>query len=1090
MISDLQVQGDIDGENVSFTLTLTADVARRGTAVTLVEGDVALLASKLPDDAKLSREGNRLVATFGARGKQKLEVTFASLAGKDEPWRSTGFRIPQSSVRRLAMTCDRDDLEVQFPGALSVDRKKLATGKTQVEAFLGVGDAFSVRWKPEVKKLSAEASVECEAGTIAAAGVGALRLDTLLTYRIAQGELDRLVVEVPADVTITQVDGDDLLEWRVTGEVGQPKQLIVRLNRPREQQYALRVQGERPLPALPCRFDMPVLRPLGVVRASGFLVVGTDSAIKMVVNKATGLTQVDQDAVPQAAPAPGAPRLKPARSAYAYQYANMPYGLEVTAEDIVTTLLAESRLVLSAQDHDLVLAGELELDIREAPARDVRISFDPAWTLTLIEGDRVADYDVKDEAGARVATVYFREAAAGRQLLRVRLERTRTAGEDHFAAPFVRVAGARSERGHLVVAAEKGLRFSIAEMENLREVPLASLPNRVPDAQLAFRFKSPDWKLGLRADASTGAIHAELFHLVSLGEGALYGSCSITYHIAGAPVRSLKVSIPASYQNVEFVGRDIRAWSHDGDAWTVTFQEKVLGDYTLLVTYDQQVAAENAEVLAGGVHAIGTDSEVGYIVLAGEAEFGVEGVRTDESLIVLDDAEIPPAYALLVNDPVIKAYKYVQAPHTVAVHVRRYPTEKLIGKVADHALLETKLSREGERVTTATYFVKNSSDQFLAVTLPKGANLWTARVEGEAVQARHDESGSGKVLIPIPRNLDPNRPSRVELVYAETGRRFGFSGRASLEAPVCSAQSVFMKWCVFPPDGFHVSGAGGNMLPEREAGAGGAAGLFSAIARTWLGAPGLAMLFKACALLGALCLLAHARGGRHIVVGVVGAAASLFCLLWILPTTFQQFSYAVRCLQPGAGPLEFTKVVSFADSDLHVRVATSPAWIGATGSFWKFVVSVAAGLVLLVASRFAPARHPWRFALAMTLIVGGLSHIEVARFVVAWISVPLAGVVLAVALMRVSYRAGAQPGRAVAVERDAPPLLRPNEAGAATIQLCLAGFAVALAICTIATATVVPRPPPVLGPMPDVADVTIQVDVLPEDDTKTRIARV
>jgi len=38
--------------------------------------------------------------------------------------------------------------------------------------------------------------------------------------------------------------------------------------------------------------------------------------------------------------------------------------------------------------------------------------------------------------------------------------------------------------------------------------------------------------------------------------------------------------------------------------------------------------------------------------------------KLDGSVISIEREEIPSAYGLLINDPILKAYKYVQVPHT------------------------------------------------------------------------------------------------------------------------------------------------------------------------------------------------------------------------------------------------------------------------------------------------------------------------------------------------------------------------------------------------------------------------------------------
>ncbi len=411
VISELDLRGSIEGENVSFVLNLQADVPDR-SRLTLVEGDVTCLTSAVPRGVELVREGKGYVLVFERAVKGPLSLTFASLPAKEGDWRATQFSLPGATVRHVSMLCDRPDLQVEFPGALGVERKKTAEGRTEIAASLGVIRSFTVRWKPEVKALTGELAATCDAHTIYSASVGVLRLDSLLTYRVIQGALDKISIALPTELNVTQVRGQDIREWtvEVATKTNAERRLVVTLSRPQEKTYQLGLEAERVLSAFPCKFELPLPAPQNVLRTSGFLLIGTDSAVKLLVNKSLALTQIDQAAFPMVQAADNRARLAPTRAAYAYQYANLPARAELGADDIVTTLHAEERLTLSLGDNDLALDAVVELDVRDAPAREAALVVDPTWSVVNVAGANLADYEVRDQAGARQIKLFFKTA--------------------------------------------------------------------------------------------------------------------------------------------------------------------------------------------------------------------------------------------------------------------------------------------------------------------------------------------------------------------------------------------------------------------------------------------------------------------------------------------------------------------------------------------------------------------------------------------------------------------------------------------------------------------------------------------------------
>ena len=956
-IADLALQGEIEGENITFSLSFDITSAGKTPLLPLVVGDVAYLDGKLPKGAEIVRQGNQYLLKLGrsggwwGSGKSSVEFKFASRAQEEGEWRHTRFSIPAASIRRISVVCDRDDLEVQFPGALNIERKKNESSMTEVTAYLGITDAFQVRWKPEVKKLDSELVVSCEANAIATASVGAMRLDTIFTYRVIQGALKELTLDLP-DVSVTQVTGEDIQGWRINrDEPDQPK-LVVTLSRAKEDLYRLRVESEMVLPKFPSRSTLPVLTPRNVIRTSGFLMMGTDSAIKLQVAKAAGLTQVDLAAFPSVSlscDAKKQTRPAPARSLYAYQYANTPYTLEINADDIVTTFTVDNRLVLAFSDNELALDASIEIDVKDAPAREIRIetSPDPEWTITSITGQNVseADADVRMEDGKRIIFVPFRKAVQGTALITVRMERSLKRDAVSFEAPRFVVQDAKSERGYLVVSAEKGVRLKAGAVTGLREVHTGSAPMRVPGAQQAFRFKTGEWSLGMAIERTLPAIDSEVFHLVSLGEGVMYCSAAITYHISGAPVQEFNVRVPEAIETVEFTGADIEGWRREGEVCTVRLQAKVIGDYTLLVTFDKQFDYEGATVVAGSIETMETDSEVGYIALASSASLELtENEAPPPSIIRIDRDEIPSAYSSPVNDPIIKSYKYVKNPHTVSMAIKPFDTEPLLGQIADYVKLSTQLSKKGGAVTTATYYLKNASRQYLVVHVPDGVDLWTIKMvdeNGNKTDVLSQEKGN-EILIPVNRPQNPNTAIAIELVYAESLGELGFwrSGIKGLRlnAPTLTdTHATFASWRVNIPQRFSLASNDGNMTPG-----------------TSVECPGMGGVMRKVWRLGKAICLRHYTFRRAVSGGFGGGVTR-----------------------------EFIRSVNLSgEKPLTLQLSVVPAWMGAGSSARLMLAGIAVGIAILLYS-VVMKKSRILMALGLTLAVYGASQSAAGRSAVA-----------------------------------------------------------------------------------------------------------
>jgi len=586
-------------------------------------------------------------------------------------------------------------------------------------------------------------------------------------------------------------------------------------------------------------------------------------------------------------------------------------------------------------------------------------------------------------------------------------------------------------------------------------VNTGTTPIKVAGAQQAFRFKEPGWSARVTVDRTRATMHAEVLHLISLGENVLYGSSSITYHVGGAPVRELVVYVAPDFHNVEFSGRDIRSWRREGDNWTVVLQERVLGDYNLLVTYDRQFSYETADLAVGGVRTVGGDSEAGYIVIASSASLAVEEKEKAGSVTGIDQNEVPKDYLALVNDPILCAYRYVKSPHNIRLGVARFETEQLLRQIVEHAALSTQIGREGESVTTARYFVKNAAKQYLVLNLPPGAQLWSVRSTGpggktESISSKRD---GDRLLIPLRRPRDPNTSMQIELVYAEEHKKPGrLGGRLAFRAPSApEAHASFGEWRFTVPADFAVAGTAGNMhCISAVSFDQGLTGVLVKILRLYLGllrrAGGWILAVIACLAAGSLIAYNVARGRGILwgsVLGLMIALAGLFLGLAFQAACRTDGLDAFRVVfgagrQGAPSAVAFSKAVNLMGSDpLAVSLRLVPAWLGGVGSVGLAVLGLAGGIVLLVAQR----GRALSAAAGVTLLLLGLSQLAIGQKLLIACGALVLPVGLGSKMLRASRAAGRRKrdeptedsGLAPFVEdeADGPPPLSPDSAGPA-----------------------------------------------------------
>ncbi len=1009
IVLEAQIVGEIDKTQFRFTATYKITTTRADQQITLIEGDVALDQPVETTDGRKIRynpETRSYTAIFSRAGNHQLSLRFAARAQSDAnnpSWRDVRFTLPSAQLRPIKISSDRNDLEIELPGAVRIERL-IDNSRLTLTALQGAQREFHLRWKPQVQELDAKLVVSSRSNVIADIRVGALRLDTLTVFDVAQGQLNELRFAASPSLNITQVRGAFIRDWRLDTLEDGGRELVVALNRPQTRRYALQVLAEMPLSALPTEVDLPEIESTVGMRAGGNLTIGTNSAIQMVVEQAAGLAQIDAAAMPRAQLDARHPRPLPTGKAFYYSFAGVGYRVRLALDNIVPAYDAVQRHVLIVSEEDLTLETQIELDVRDAPIRDATIIVPDGFTMVEATGAGVTDYRVltaREGAPGTPVRVQFQQPLLGRGLVTLKMEQGRSPLDESRRIQAPRVEGALNQRGYLVVVVENGLQVDPPETNNLRTISAASAPTRIPDAQFAYRFRDPDWSITLRTTQTPAGIRMEAFHLLSLGEGVAYGSVAANYFITGSPVDELRFVIAPELDNIQFVGRDVRRWRQDPNdptRWIVTLQRKVIGDYNLGVTYTQRYDSEQPLVLIGGVEGEGVETQIGFVGIASHLNLKLTSdIKPDAGLLVIDREEMPANYRLLINAPLLQTYKYVAAPHTGRVRIDPYERGVLTPVVIELMQAETNIvprdNAAVESLTKVRYKVKNSSQQFLTLSIPVGADVWATRLiertpEGNESTRRITASldrATGRLMVPLQRQRDPNEPITIELEYGQVHDRLGWPGRASFIAPISDVPSTFDSWTLHVPEGWSIQAIGGSMKPDVPAAERvGIAPVFGVIGNAWAQAlESLTRLPMAIALIAiAACLLIGVyilrRGWfRQVFVLVVLVAA--LCIGGMAATT-SAFKTGLQNTGDFTA-VRYTQVIDLAtDTPLAVTTRIVPDWRRHVTFFSAVIVPIASLLCLLASFGWRRWR-PVLLAAALT----GLAYAACRFMLGAWL---------------------------------------------------------------------------------------------------------
>ena len=927
------------GKSINFELRGTANVTVAGTRLRVLSGNVAI--SQLPTSQDYSLELLQSESApvyelvFPKTGSFPIALNFVGAIKADASnWQILNFRVAASAV--VPLTLRGLDAEIEF--AREPDAIVPLLVNQEWNGFLpGTGHVL-LKWKNASTTSEGKSFFTTSATIDATVGPGLIRQDHRITFQLLQGQLKSLDIQLVGPGEVLNVEGDHIVAWKVIGE-GNTRRLDITLNQPLTSNSQVTIRSQTPLGAFPVRVEGLSVQPQGAIRSSGHLRITNSGSVSVEPTALRGLTQLAPEQFPGEA--------IQARQLFVYRFPSADYAFTIAADRVQPEVSISHLVLYQLSESDRVIVADIELDIREAAIREWNLSLPADYSIVSVTGASVADYMANSDPieGQRNLKIIFGQDVQGRQLVGLRLEKNEVAATGPWNLPHIQFPEAKAVRGDIGVVAAPGFRASIGEIDLLVEKPLSYFPRPVPNLQQTFRIREPNWKATMQIEKLERSIQSDVFHLVSLSQGTVYGSALINYLVTGAPVAELQLTVPASLGNVTVDGQEVRTWRRDGDTLIVSLQQPILGAYTLLVTFEEKPNIADGSFQAGQVAPLGVQGDRGYIEVVSPVQVELESLLVSSQLLVLDSLELPAEFRLLSTAPALGTWQYTQRPFDLRLKVNWFDPGTTAAQVVEFSEANSRVSQDGELVTDLLYYVKSRGQRTLKLQLPDApVRLWAVSVNGRPVTAR--QAGDA-TLIPLPGGADPNEPIEVSL---RLGKPASDKNRASVVLPTVFAPVLKTQWNLKGDEKHVLLPIGGTVEPTTPpvwpngfdfmAGR----GLVSLVALVLLAVGGI--FIRSTPL--RLCVLAIAI--------LVGGAAGWDALNQM--TT--------------AAPLQLSLPVLASGESVSLEVDNTPAWRAFVS--WPGVAMLGVGASLLILTwvgRASSGRSQWRW-IAFGLVATGI----------------------------------------------------------------------------------------------------------------------
>jgi len=259
----------------------------------LLSSKVAIVKAELPSGAYLVlSDGNYAILTKKT-GDIEASLVYSVAVTEKEGSHEVEFPRVASVTCLLDAVLPEENLDVLITGAQSIQTAK-TNGTTHVTAALPDNTPIKLSWKKELPKLAEGPSqIHCETRTLISVGEGLLLGQTKIDFSILHTPTHTLEMKVPQGVSVVEVIGKDVRDWRVADG-----KMVVQLEKETIGLYNLSIKYETAITMASGRLVVPTITGSGVESEKGDIGVVALTSIEVKNANVTSAHVIDVKDLP------------------------------------------------------------------------------------------------------------------------------------------------------------------------------------------------------------------------------------------------------------------------------------------------------------------------------------------------------------------------------------------------------------------------------------------------------------------------------------------------------------------------------------------------------------------------------------------------------------------------------------------------------------------------------------------------------------------------------------------------------------------------------------------------------------------------
>jgi hypothetical protein len=301
-------------------------------------------------------------------------------------------------------------------------------------------------------------------------------------------------------------------------------------------------------------------------------------------------------------------------------------------------------------------------------------------------------------------------------------------------------------------------------------------------------------------------LRGSLTQLLGLGEDSTSINAEVNLEITQGAAHEVSIQIPDKVTINQVLGAMVADWEVKSNELSVTFLEPVEQRARFVITGETRSPREG-QMEIPLLRLLNAERETGGVAIEVLGAGEIKDVKSEglESADATDLGEMIASH----QSQSLTAFRFrpgaAKLTRSLNVDVARYTPQAVLLANVEEARYQVLISGEGKILVQARYAVRNNQRNFLKITLPPGATLWSASLAGRAV--RPGQSPDGSLLLPLDkaRSGEEAPEFAVEVVYLARGTAWNDKGQFKLALPALDLPVSRTGLLVYHPPLFKVA---------------------------------------------------------------------------------------------------------------------------------------------------------------------------------------------------------------------------------------------------------------------------------------------